>query len=82
MTEPTDQATIDAVTRGYTFDEAALELGALVVGGTAHPGAGVQIPLRMTTRHGLVAGATGKTKAVRIGREIMRGLFRTARRRR
>ncbi len=59
---------IASVQKGYTFDGPALELGALVVDGTAHPDAGVRIPLAMVNRHGLVAGATGtgKTKTLQL----------------
>ncbi len=56
------------VQKGYAFDGPALELGALVVDGTAHPEAAVRIPLGMISRHGLVAGATGtgKTKTLQL----------------
>ena len=57
-----------SVEQGYAFDGPALELGALVVDGTAHPEAAVRIPLAMVNRHGLVAGATGtgKTKTLQL----------------
>src|SRR5688500_19380477 len=57
-----------SVQKGYAFDGPALELGALVIDGTAHPDAGVRIPLAMVNRHGLVAGATGtgKTKTLQL----------------
>ena len=57
-----------SVQKGYAFDGPALELGALVVDGTAHPDAAVRIPLAMVNRHGLVAGATGtgKTKTLQL----------------
>ena len=57
-----------AVQNGYAFDGPALELGALVVDGTARPDAAVRIPLAMVNRHGLVAGATGtgKTKTLQL----------------
>ena len=59
---------IAVVTAGYTFGGLALELGALVVDGVAHPEASVRIPLAMINRHGLVAGATGtgKTKTLQL----------------
>ena len=59
---------VAAVAAGYAFDGPALELGALVVDGTAHPEAAVRIPLAMVNRHGLVAGATGtgKTKTLQL----------------
>lgn len=54
------------IAAGYAFEGAALELGAVVVDGTVDPTARVRIPIRMTNRHGLVAGATGtgKTKTL------------------
>jgi len=60
--------TIDSVRAGYAFEGAALDLGALVTEGTAHPDVPVRIPLSMLTRHGLVAGATGtgKTKTLQL----------------
>jgi DNA helicase HerA-like ATPase len=53
---------------GYTFDEPSLLLGAPMLGGEVAPEAKVRIPLSMTNRHGLVAGATGtgKTKTLQI----------------
>ena len=52
----------------YAFDGPALELGAVLVEGTAHPSARVRVPLSMLNRHGLVAGATGtgKTKTLQL----------------
>ncbi len=59
---------IAAVQQGYAFSGPAIELGALVVDGAAHPEASVRIPLAMVNRHGLVAGATGtgKTKTLQL----------------
>ena len=59
---------LTSVQEGYAFEGPALELGALVVDGTAHPEAAVRIPLAMVNRHGLVAGATGtgKTKTLQL----------------
>ncbi|MCW6009070.1 DUF853 domain-containing protein [Micromonospora sp. CPCC 205371] len=56
------------VRAGYTFDGAALDLGALVVDGACDATAQVRIPLGMLNRHGLVAGATGtgKTKTLQV----------------
>ena len=54
------------IAAGYATDGAALELGAVVVDGTADPTARVRIPFATLNRHGLVAGATGtgKTKTL------------------
>ncbi|MDP9182708.1 MAG: DUF853 domain-containing protein [Actinomycetota bacterium] len=54
--------------QAYAFEGPALELGALVLDGTAHPDARVRMPLSMLNRHGLVAGATGtgKTKTLQL----------------
>ena len=59
---------IDEIRAGYAFEGPALELGAGVVDGTAHPDAPVRIPLSAMNRHGLVAGATGtgKTKTLQL----------------
>ncbi|MCR3749686.1 DUF853 domain-containing protein [Lentzea californiensis] len=61
----TAQAEIAA---GYASESAAIELGAVLVGGTVEPAAHVRIPLAMVNRHGLVAGATGtgKTKTLQL----------------
>ena len=58
----------DDLSRAYAFEGPALELGALVLAGTAHPEARVRMPLSMLNRHGLVAGATGtgKTKTLQL----------------
>jgi DNA helicase HerA-like ATPase len=58
---------VELVKAGYSFDGAALEIGALV-DGDAVPEAQVRIPLAMLGRHGLVAGATGtgKTKTLQV----------------
>ncbi|HEU0101391.1 MAG TPA: helicase HerA-like domain-containing protein [Mycobacteriales bacterium] len=60
--------TLDSIRTAYAFSGPALELGALVVEGAAHPDAPVRIPLSMLNRHGLVAGATGtgKTKTLQL----------------
>ncbi len=52
----------------YAFAGPALELGALVLKGTAHPDPRIRVPLSMLNRHGLVAGATGtgKTKTLQL----------------
>ncbi len=59
--------------KAYAIDGPALELGAVVIDGTAHPEARVRMPLSMLNRHGLVAGATGtgKTKTLQLMAEQM-----------
>ena len=59
---------VETVKQGYAFEGPAIELGALLVGGTPNPVAAVRIPLSMVNRHGLVAGATGtgKTKTLQL----------------
>src|SRR5689334_18931178 len=54
--------------KAYAFEGPALELGALVLEGNAHPDARIRMPLGMLNRHGLVAGATGtgKTKTLQL----------------
>ena len=71
MTEPVAQqvsAEVERIVRGYTFDEPAIELGALMENDAAVPGAVIRIPMSMLNRHGLVAGATGtgKTKTLQL----------------
>ncbi|MGA7051619.1 MAG: helicase HerA-like domain-containing protein [Mycobacterium sp.] len=53
---------------GYAVEGQALELGTVVVDGTADPSAQIRIPLATINRHGLVAGATGtgKTKTLQL----------------
>jgi DNA helicase HerA-like ATPase len=64
---PLDADAVAAIRAGYLFDGAALEMGALV-NGEAMPDVQVRIPLAMTNRHGLVAGATGtgKTRTLQV----------------
>ena len=59
---------LDTIKAGYAFTEPALELGAAVIEGTAHPDVPVRIPMSVLNRHGLVAGATGtgKTKTLQL----------------
>ncbi|MBV2152992.1 helicase HerA-like domain-containing protein [Kitasatospora sp. SUK 42] len=53
---------------GYAFTGPALDLGAVLLDGTAYPDAQVRVPLGVLNRHGLVAGATGtgKTKTLQL----------------
>ena len=62
------EETAARIAAGYAVTGPALELGAVMHGGTAHPGAKVRVPLAMLNRHGLVAGATGtgKTKTLQV----------------
>lgn len=66
--EPTGNETVEKITKGYTFDSPAIELGVLVVDDQPAPDAKIRIPLGMLNRHGLVAGATGtgKTKTLQL----------------
>ncbi|MGH1547701.1 helicase HerA-like domain-containing protein [Leifsonia poae] len=66
-TGPLDASEVEAVRAGYAFDGAVLELGALV-NGDPQPAVPIRIPIAMTNRHGLVAGATGtgKTKTLQV----------------
>src|ERR1700677_1682364 len=65
-----DQASGPAqrIASGYAVGGQALELGTVVVDGTADPTAQIRIPLATVNRHGLVAGATGtgKTKTLQL----------------
>ncbi len=65
-TDPADAAA--RIAAGYDFTGTALDLGAVVLEGTAHPDAHVRIPLSMMNRHGLIAGATGtgKTRTLQL----------------
>ncbi|MFG6504624.1 helicase HerA-like domain-containing protein [Microbacterium sp. P05] len=64
---PLDSERVAAIAAGYSFDGPVLELGALV-NGEAVAAAQIRIPLAMTNRHGLVAGATGtgKTRTLQV----------------
>ncbi|MGO2112256.1 MAG: helicase HerA-like domain-containing protein [Pseudoclavibacter sp.] len=66
-TGPLSGEEVAAVREGYGFEGDALEIGALV-NGDAIASAPVRIPIGMTNRHGLVAGATGtgKTKTLQV----------------
>ncbi|AQP45475.1 helicase HerA-like domain-containing protein [Tessaracoccus flavus] len=60
-----NDALIQKITDGYTFEAPAATLGVLVDGDPV-PDAKVRIPLKMFNRHGLVAGATGTGKTVTL----------------
>ena len=64
---PLNADQVDAIRAGYAFEGPALEMGALV-NGEAMPDVPVRIPIGMTNRHGLIAGATGtgKTKTLQV----------------
>ena len=66
-TGPLTADDVERIRAGYAFEGAALEMGALV-NGEALPEVPVRIPLAMTNRHGLVAGATGtgKTRTLQV----------------
>lgn len=64
---PLDDERVASIRSGYSMQGAVLEIGALV-NGEAMPDVPVRIPIAMTNRHGLVAGATGtgKTKTLQV----------------
>ena len=68
VSDETSTDLVEEIRAGYAFDGPALEFGAAVVDGTAHPDVTVRIPLSAMNRHGLVAGATGtgKTKTLQL----------------
>jgi DNA helicase HerA-like ATPase len=68
-------AQLEEIRAGYAFEGGALNFGAAVIDGTAHPDAQVRIPLATLNRHGLVAGATGtgKTKTLQLMAEQLSG---------
>ena len=65
---PPPDSSIDMFRSAYGSARPAVDLGALVLDGTAHPGIPVRLPLSMLNRHGLVAAATGtgKTKTLQL----------------
>ncbi len=75
MTASTASSQLDQIKAGYAFDGPALEFGAAVSDGTAHPEVPVRLPLGVMNRHGLVAGATGtgKTKTLQLMAEQLSG---------
>ncbi|MFC2641405.1 MAG: helicase HerA-like domain-containing protein [Propionibacterium acidifaciens] len=57
---------VDRIRDSYAFDEPAIDLGVLDNGGEPVTDARIRIPLRMFTRHGLIAGATGTGKTITL----------------
>jgi len=66
---------LDQIRAAYAFAGPALDFGAAVTDGTAHPDVPVRLPLAVMNRHGLVAGATGtgKTKTLQLMAEQLSG---------
>ena len=58
----------EKIRAGYTFDSPSIDLGVLMVDGTAQPDTRIRLSLSMLNRHGLVAGATGtgKTRTLQL----------------
>ena len=58
----------DTIAKAYAVEGPAIELGAGVLDGELDPQATVRVPLAMTNRHGLIAGATGtgKTRTLQL----------------
>lgn len=61
-------ADVQAIIDGYRFDAPMLPVGALLTDTGPQTAAQIGIPLAMTNRHGLVAGATGtgKTRTLQV----------------
>jgi hypothetical protein len=62
ITDPNSPEYAALVAGGYTFPGESITIGALVQGDDATEAAQVRLPLKMMSRHGLVAGATGTGK--------------------
>jgi hypothetical protein len=62
------ESQLEQIKAGYAFEGPALDLGAAVTQGMAHPDVPVRLPVGVMNRHGLVAGATGtgKTKTLQL----------------
>ena len=58
----------DTIAKAYAVEGEAIELGTAVLEGELHRQAAVRVPLAMTNRHGLIAGATGtgKTRTLQL----------------
>jgi DNA helicase HerA-like ATPase len=63
-----DQAFRDAMSQGYALETPGVVLGSPMLGAEVLSDVRVQLSLGMTTRHGLIAGATGtgKTKTLQV----------------
>jgi DNA double-strand break repair helicase HerA and related ATPase len=63
-----DPGVLDAVRKAFPGSASAVMIGAPVHGGQTDPEPLIGIPLAMTNRHGLIAGATGtgKTKTLQV----------------
>ncbi|GAA3867579.1 helicase HerA-like domain-containing protein [Tessaracoccus defluvii] len=67
-----NEAQVELIKAGYTFDVPAATLGVLIDDGPL-PDVPIRIPVGMFNRHGLVAGATGtgKTKTLQVMAEAL-----------
>ena len=64
----TQEQFIEEMNNGYSFEGNKITLGGAVLNGECQKNTLVNVPLKMMTRHGLIAGATGsgKTKTVQV----------------
>ena len=63
-----DKTVVDAARAAFPADPQSLTLGALIHSGECMPEPLIRLPLPMTNRHGLIAGATGtgKTRTLQL----------------